>query len=45
MKAEKKMYERPAMKVRTMRQRTQLLAGSNGNSGLKNYNVQEYYEE
>jgi len=34
MKEVKKMYERPAMKVRTMRQRTQLLAGSKANATM-----------
>ena len=38
-------YQIPAMKVVKLRQKCQVLVGSNGKSGVQNYTKQSYYEE
>ena len=35
---EKKLYEKPSMKVHVLKQRAQLLVGSNGSGTLDDYN-------
>ena len=34
----KQFYEKPSMRVFPLRQKPQLLVGSNGDAGLQNYN-------
>ena len=41
----KKMYEKPTTKVYELKQQPQLLAGSNGQAGVQNYNWQTEEEE
>ena len=41
----KKLYERPSMKVVLLKRQPQLLAGSNGQAGVQNYNWQDEEEE
>ena len=45
MTTKRKLYERPSMKVFELRQQPQLLAGSNGQAGVQNYNWQDEEEE
>ena len=41
----KKKYEKPTTKVYELKQQPQLLAGSNGQAGVQNYNWQTEEEE
>ena len=41
----KKKYEKPSTKVYELKQQPQLLAGSNGQAGVQNYNWQTEEEE
>lgn len=41
----RKDYQIPAMKVVKLRQKCQVLVGSDGKAGVQNYNKREYYEE
>ena len=41
----KKEYERPTMQVVQLKQKPQLLAGSDGQAGVQNYNWQSENEE
>ena len=41
----KKEYERPTMQVVQLKQKPQLLAGSDGQAGVQNYNWQSEDEE
>ena len=41
----KKLYEKPTTKVYELKQQPQLLAGSNGQAGVQNYNWQTEEEE
>jgi hypothetical protein len=41
----KKEYERPTMQVVKLKQQPQLLAGSDGQAGVQNYNWQSEDEE
>ncbi len=45
MNKKKLNYEKPAMKVVELRQRTMMLAGSNGSGTVNDYNWNEYEEE
>ncbi len=38
-------YQIPAMRVVKLRQKCQVLVGSNGKSGVQDYKKQTYYEE
>ncbi len=44
MKTEKKVYERPSMKVYELRQRAQLLAGSSVDASMDGTFEEEYWE-
>ena len=41
----KKIYEKPSMQVFELKQQPQLLAGSNGQAGVQDYNWQTVDEE
>ena len=41
----RKEYERPTMQVVQLKQQPQLLAGSNGQAGVQNYNWNDVDEE
>ena len=41
----KKKYEKPSMQVFELKQQPQLLAGSNGQAGVQDYNWQSEVEE
>jgi len=41
----KQFYEKPSMKVLELKQQPQLLAGSNGQAGVQDYNWQDEEEE
>ena len=41
----KKLYEKPTMQVVQLKQKPQLLAGSDGQAGVQNYNWQSENEE
>ena len=41
----RKEYERPTMQVVELKQQPQLLAGSNGQAGVQNYNWNDEEEE
>lgn len=41
----KRAYEKPQMRVYELRQGPQLLAGSNGQAGVQNYNWTDVEEE
>ena len=41
----KQFYEKPSMKVLELKQKPQLLAGSNGQAGVEDYNWQNEEEE
>ena len=45
MTTKRKQYEKPSMQVFELKQQPQLLAGSNGQAGVQNYNWQEEEEE
>jgi len=45
MTTKKREYEKPSMKVFELKQQPQLLAGSNGQAGVQNYNWQDEEEE
>ena len=42
---EKKLYEKPSMKVHELRQRARLLVGSDGQAGVRSYNWNNESEE
>ncbi len=45
MTTKKRLYEKPTMKVVKLQQQPQLLAGSNGQAGVQNYDWHDEEEE